>query len=68
MIGDVRSPVMLLHGRGDTLIPYSDSEQLASRVRAPLELVLVDGAGHNDIHRFPAYLDAITARLEQLPR
>lgn len=68
VIGEVKSPVMLLHGRGDALIPYSDSERLASRVRAPVELVLVDGAGHNDIQRFPAYLDAITARLEQLPR
>ncbi len=67
VIGDVRSPVMLLHGRGDTLIPYSDSEHLAARVRAPVELVLVDGAGHNDIHRFPAYLDAIIARVQQLP-
>jgi alpha-beta hydrolase superfamily lysophospholipase len=68
VIGEVKSPVMLLHGRADRLIPYSDSEQLASRVRAPVELVLVDGAGHNDIHRFPGYLDAITARLDRLPR
>jgi alpha-beta hydrolase superfamily lysophospholipase len=68
VIGDVKSPVMLLHGRGDTLIPYSDSERLASRVHAPVELVLIDGAGHNDIHRFPAYLEAIAARLEQLPK
>lgn len=67
VIGDVKSPVMLLHGREDKLIPYSDSERLAWRVHAPVELVLVDGAGHNDIHRFPAYLDAIEVRLAKLP-
>jgi alpha-beta hydrolase superfamily lysophospholipase len=66
IIGDVTSPVMLLHGRDDTLIPFADSARLASQVRAPVELVIVDGAGHNDIQRFPAYLDAIAARLDRL--
>ena len=66
IIGDVTSPVMLLHGRNDTLIPFADSARLASLVRAPVELVVVDGAGHNDIHRFPASLDAIAAHLDRL--
>jgi uncharacterized protein len=66
IIGDVTSPVMLLHGRDDTLIPSSDSERLRALVRSPVELVLVDGAGHNDIQRFAAYLDAIEARLRRL--
>ena len=66
LIGDVTSPVMLLHGRDDALIPSSDSERLQSLARSPVELVLVDGAGHGDIQRFPAYLDAIAARLQQL--
>ena len=30
------------------------------------ELLVTDGAGHNDIHRFPAYLDGLAARLNQL--
>jgi len=66
IIGDVTSPVMLLHGRDDALIPSSDSEQLRSLVRAPVELVLIDGAGHNDIHRSRVYLDAIAARLQAI--
>ena len=57
---------MLLHGRDDTLIPSSDSERLQSLARSPVELVLVDGAGHGDIQSFPAYIDAIAARLQQL--
>ena len=66
VIGEVTSPVLLLHGRDDALIPSSDSEGLRTLARSPVELVLVDGAGHNDIHRFPAYLDAIEARLRRL--
>jgi pimeloyl-ACP methyl ester carboxylesterase len=66
IIGEVTSPVVILHGRDDALIPSSDSERLRALARSPVELVLIDGAGHNDIHRFPAYLDAIAARLQQL--
>jgi alpha-beta hydrolase superfamily lysophospholipase len=66
IIGDVTSPVVLLHGRDDALIPSSDSEHLQALARSPVELVLIDGAGHNDIHRFPAYVDAIAMRLQQL--
>jgi fermentation-respiration switch protein FrsA (DUF1100 family) len=64
--GAVTSPMMLLHGRADALIPASDSVELRSLAHAPVELVLVDGAGHNDIHQFSAYLDALAARLAQL--
>ncbi|MEO8676066.1 MAG: alpha/beta hydrolase, partial [Casimicrobiaceae bacterium] len=66
VIGDVTSPVLFLHGRDDAIIPASDSERLRSLARAPVELVLVDGASHNDIHNFPAYLDALAARLAHL--
>jgi len=66
IIGEVTSPVVILHGRDDALIPSSDSERLRTLARSPVELVLIDGAGHNDIHRFPAYLDSIAARLQQL--
>ncbi len=66
IIGEVTSPVVLLHGRDDALIPSSDSERLRALARSPVDLVLIDGAGHNDIHRFPAYVDAIAARLQHL--
>ena len=34
LIADVRSPVLLMHGNRDTLIPLADSEALLARVRA----------------------------------
>ncbi|MEO8485881.1 MAG: alpha/beta fold hydrolase, partial [Betaproteobacteria bacterium] len=65
-IGEVRSPVLILHGTRDSLIPPSDSQRLRERTRSPVELVLVEGAGHSDIQRFPAYLDALADRLERI--
>ncbi len=66
IIGEIKSPIMMIHGKQDDLIPYTDSEQLRPLVRSPLEYLLVDGAGHNDIHQFPVYLDALATRLISL--
>lgn len=61
----VSTPVMLLHGERDTLIPPAHSEALKSR--APqARLVLVPGAGHNDLQAFDSYLDAVQAALRAL--
>ena len=66
IIGEVRSPVLLVHGTEDALLPLADSEQLRRLVRSSAELLIVDGAGHNDIHQFPTYLDGLAARLNQV--
>lgn len=66
IIGEVKSPVLLVHGNRDALIPLSDSEQLRALARSPAELLVIEGAGHNDIQRFPTYLEGLAARLNQL--
>jgi pimeloyl-ACP methyl ester carboxylesterase len=63
LIGTVRSPVLLVAGTQDSLTPLADSERLRSLARSPAELLVIDGAGHNDIHRFPSYIDGLAARL-----
>ncbi|MDE2371885.1 MAG: alpha/beta fold hydrolase [Burkholderiales bacterium] len=61
-ITGVRGPLLLLHGERDELIPAAQAERL--HALAPRsELVLVPGAGHNDIQAFPAYLEALGAAL-----
>lgn len=58
----VRTPVLLLHGERDALIDVAHAERLAQA--APhSELVIVRGAGHNDLQSFAPYYDAIAARL-----
>ena len=58
----VKTPLLLLHGDGDTLIgPWHSRRLLAAAPHA--ELLLVPGAGHNDLQRFPAYLDRLGAAM-----
>ena len=61
----IKGPVMIEHGDKDTLITLSQGERLKS-IRPATELVVVTGAGHNDIHKFPRYLDSLSERLKNL--
>jgi pimeloyl-ACP methyl ester carboxylesterase len=58
----VRSPVLLVHGERDEVIAPHHSERL-QRVLPQAQRVTIAGAGHNDLQEFPAYLDALAARL-----
>jgi pimeloyl-ACP methyl ester carboxylesterase len=61
----VRSPVLLLHGDRDELIPLSHSRALQA-VAPRARLHVVPGAGHNDLQEFDSYLDAARAALAAL--
>jgi uncharacterized protein len=66
IIGELKTPVVLVHGTRDEILPLADSEALQKLVRAPVELLVIDGASHNDIHSFPAYVDGLAARLDRV--
>lgn len=62
----VRGPVSLFHGALDPLIPPSHSETLAAQLRGagvPVKLLLIEGAGHNDLQDFDSYLKAFFGAL-----
>jgi pimeloyl-ACP methyl ester carboxylesterase len=70
-IARTRAPVLLVHGRGDGRIPPSHSERIHAAAPDHSELVLVDGAGHDDVtgapgarlaERAPAWLEAAFGR------
>jgi uncharacterized protein len=63
VIGAVTSPVLLIAGTQDPLTPISDSEHLKSLARSPVEILVIEGAGHNNIHEFPSYIDGLAERL-----
>jgi len=65
-IADVKSPVLMIHGVDDRTIPASESQVLRLRARSPVELLLIEGAGHGDIHRNPVYLETLADRLAKL--
>ncbi len=51
----IKSPLLLIHGEQDTFIPPSHSQALKAIVK-PARLLLVPGAGHNDVHKFDLYV------------
>jgi alpha-beta hydrolase superfamily lysophospholipase len=54
----VRGPVLLLHGDRDATIPVEHSRRLLA-VAPKARLVVIEGAGHNDLQAFEAYRQAL---------
>ena len=55
-------PLMLIHGDRDQLIGIHHSHAL--RTAAPAaQLLCVEGAGHNDVHKFPSFRKALHGAL-----
>lgn len=61
----IKGAVMIEHGDIDNAIVLSNGERL-KQIRPTTELIVVTGAGHNDIHKFPMYLDTLSERLKNL--
>jgi uncharacterized protein len=61
----IRTPILLVHGERDTLIPISNSERLEALV-PQAEFLRVPGAAHADVHRFDVYLDSLAGHLGAL--
>ena len=61
----VRSPVLLLHGDRDELIPLAHSEALL-KMAPHARLHVVHGGGHNDLQELESYLGAVNAALAAL--
>ena len=61
LAGRADAPIMLIHGRDDTVVPYSHSKKMADALEdagKPLELVTLDGEDH--------WLSNSATRLEML--
>lgn len=54
----IRGPLLLAHGDHDTLIPLAHSERLHV-LKPESTLVVVPGAGHNDLQDFETYLEPL---------
>jgi hypothetical protein len=61
----IKGPIVLYHGDHDALIPLRHSERLAAAL-PNAKLVTIPGAGHNDIHTFPAYREQFMQALRGL--
>jgi uncharacterized protein len=55
VVDKIKTPLLLIHGEQDTFIPPSHSKTLKALV-PQARLMLIKDAGHNDVHKFEAYL------------
>jgi uncharacterized protein len=58
----IQGPVLLLHGDGDATIPLEHSRRLMA-LAPTARLVVVEGAGHNDLQSFESYRQALAEAL-----
>jgi pimeloyl-ACP methyl ester carboxylesterase len=61
----VSGPVMLVHGDRDELIGHHHSEAIR-KAMPQCQLLLVEGAGHGDVHQFPSFREGVAAALGAL--
>lgn len=66
----MRAQVILMHGRGDTFIPYTESIALARALPAgQVKLFIIEGYAHTSVRPqredIPQFLDMMAALLEQ---
>lgn len=65
VIGQIRSPLLLIHGTRDALIAPRHSDALTS-LAPHATLLQIKGAAHNDLQNFDTYLDAYANALAKL--
>ncbi|MCH8206390.1 MAG: alpha/beta hydrolase [Chloroflexi bacterium] len=65
-IGRVNSPVMVLHGDMDDIVPLEEGQKLYEAANEPKRFYTIEGAGHNDTYVLggSAYFDALKAFIE----
>lgn len=69
-VKSLQLPVLFIHGTADTLIPPQMSQSLFAATPEPKQLVLVPGAGHNNVAELGGfqYLQAIRSFVGQFQR
>jgi pimeloyl-ACP methyl ester carboxylesterase len=62
---EVTSPVIILHGTKDRLIPISNARKLMPLLKSGDEFMSIEGGSHNDLDHFPLFqqtLDSLLSR------
>ncbi len=49
-IGDIKVPILIMHGDKDELVPIEQAWRLYETANEPKEFYTIPGAGHNDTH------------------
>ena len=55
----IKSPIYLIHGTDDEVIPYESSQRLLQLIQSPKELVAIPNGAHNGLRLTPIYNTAL---------
>ena len=65
-IGDLAGiPILLIHGKGDPMISWHQTERLYAKAKNPKQVVFLETQGHFGTPNDPAYIDIIRAFIEK---
>lgn len=59
VVGRLNVPILLIHGQGDPLIPWQETQKLYDRARYPKQVVLLNTSGHFGTLMDPGYIHMI---------
>ncbi|MDE2485631.1 MAG: alpha/beta hydrolase, partial [candidate division NC10 bacterium] len=67
-IGQVRTPLLIVHGENDEIVPFRHGQRLFEAAREPKEFYSIKGAHHNDLYLVGghAYLETLNRFLRQV--
>ena len=58
-INEIVVPILFVHGDLDSVVPWKFGKRLFDAAPQPKELLLIEGANHNDLYEFGASEDII---------
>lgn len=58
-IGDVKCPILIIHGQNDILINYNHSTELYNLTKAPCELILPENMDHNEFDFYQEFSEPL---------
>jgi len=61
----VTAPIIIFHGNDDGVVPFSQSEKLATLFKPADELVKIEGGSHNDLDQFPRFHEKLDSLLKK---
>ncbi len=69
-IGRIETPLLLLHGDQDEVVPYAQGRKVFEAAKSPKQFYTVQGAGHNDLYRIGGggYTETISRFIEGASR
>ncbi len=65
-IKNIDCPILIIHGKDDTLIPYTHSEELALQAPRLYKHIIIPNLGHNDFYSWPGIWTEISEFINQL--